>query len=51
MFYEIYILYILYINLYKSFPTMLDSLKNNNKKRDGEIGKHKLNEMRALNMK
>ena len=26
-------------------------IKNKKKKRDGEIGTHKLNEMRALNMK
>ena len=26
-------------------------LRKNIKKRDGEIGKHRLNEMRALNMK
>ena len=39
--------------VYKSFSTTLDKVlrKNNNKKRDGEIGKHKLNEMGALNMK
>ena len=32
---------------------MLDTglIKNIQKKRDGEIGKHKLNEMGALNMK
>ena len=44
----------IYILLYKSFSTTLDKgLRNNNnkKKRDGEVGKHKLNEMKALIMK
>ena len=50
---NIYIIH--YIYIYKSFPTTFDKglrkNNNNNKKRDGEIGKHKLNEMGALNMK
>ena len=49
------ILYMLftYLYIYKSFSTMLDKGlgKNNHKKRDGEIGKHKLNEMEAMNMR
>ena len=49
-----YIIHI-YIYVYESFSTTLDKglrkNNNNNKKRDGEIGKHKLNEMGALNMK
>ena len=52
MFSKIYILYIT-IYVYKSFSTTLDKglSKNIKKKRDGEIGEHKLNEMGALNMK
>ena len=50
-----YVYYTCYLNiyLYKSFSTMLDKVlrKNIKKKGDGEIGKHKLNEMGALNMK
>ena len=54
-----YILYILYtyiyicVYVYKSFSTMLDKGlgKNNHKKRYGEIGKHKLNELEAMNMR
>ena len=35
----------------KNFSTTLDkALKKNNKKRD-ETGKHKINELRALNMR
>jgi len=35
-----------------SFSTMLaKGLRKNIRKRDGKIGKHKVNEMRALNMK
>jgi len=47
-----YTIYI-FIYVYKSFSTILDKglRKNIKKKRDGEIGKHKLNEMGALNMK
>ena len=47
-----YIIHI-YIYVYKSFSTMLDKGlgKNNHKKRDGEIGKHKLNETGTLTMK
>ena len=43
----------LYIYVYKSFSTTLDKglRKNIKNKRDGEIGKHKLNEMETLNMK
>ena len=45
----------MYIYECRSFSTMLDKgLRKNIKKkkrRDGEIGKHKLNEMGALNMK
>ena len=43
----------IYIYVYKSFSTVLDKglRKNIKKKRDGEIGKRKLNEMGALNMK
>ena len=48
-------IYICYIYVYKSFSPMLDTglWKNikKKKKRDGEIGKHKLNEMGTLNMK
>ena len=47
IFYKIY-----YIYVYKSFSAMLDKgLRKNIKKIDGEIGKHKLNEMGALNIK
>ena len=49
----LYILYIyIHIYVYKSFSTILDKglRKNNNKKRDREIRKHKLNEMGALTM-
>ena len=44
----------IYIYVYKSFSTMLNKglRKNIPKKRDGEIGKHKLkNEMEAQNRK
>ena len=38
--------------IYKSFSTALaEGLRKNIKKRDGEIGKHELNEMGTLNMK
>ena len=46
-------LYIYYIYVYKSFSTMLDRYKlekEYQKERDREIGKHKLNEMRALKL-
>ena len=52
-----YILYILFVCIcvYKSFSTTLDKGLGKNikkkKRRYGEIGKHKLNEMGALNMK
>ena len=42
------------IYIHKRFSTLLDKglRKNINKKRrDGKIGKHKLNEMKALNRK
>ena len=41
------------MHAYKSFPTTLDKglRKNIKKKRNGEIGEHKQNEMGALNMK
>ena len=53
MFSKIYIIHTIYIYIHKSFSTMLDKglRKNIKKKRDGEIGKHKLNEMVALSMK
>ena len=39
-------------HVYKSFSTTCDKgLRKNIKKRDGEIGEHKANEMGALNMK
>ena len=43
----------IYVHIYKSFSTTLDKglRKNIKKRRDGEIGKHKLNEMGAPNMK
>ena len=48
-------MHIIYIHVYKSFSTTLGKgLRENVKKkkrRNGEIGKHKLNEMGALNMK
>ena len=38
--------------MYKKFSTTLyKGLRENIRKRDGKIGKHKVNEMRALNMK
>ena len=38
--------------MYKSFSTTLDkALRKDNKKGDGKIGKHKLNEIGALNIK
>ena len=49
-----YILHSIYIYVYKSFSTMLDKGLRKNikwKRRDGEIGKYKLNEMGVLNMK
>ena len=42
----------IYMYIYKSFSTALaEGLRKNIKKRDGEIGKHELNEMGTLNMK
>ena len=52
MFSKIYIIHSIYIHVwvYKSFSTTLNKdLRKNNK--DGEIGKYKLNEIRALNIK
>ena len=52
---NIYIIHIIYV--YKSFPTALyekglrKNIKKKKKRRDGEIGKHKLNKIGALNMK
>ena len=47
---SIYNTYLSYV--YKSFSTTCDKgLRKNIKKRDGEIGEHKVNEMGALNMK
>ena len=46
----IYYTYSLYIYVYKNFPAIFDEGLRNNK-RDGEIGKHNLNEMGVLNMK
>ena len=45
----IYIYIYKHTHIYIAFSTMLD--KEYKKKRDGEIRKHKLNEMRALNTK
>ena len=42
---------IIYTYVYKSFSTILDKGLRNNIKKDGEIGKHKINEMGALNVK
>ena len=52
MFSEIH-MHTIYIYVYKSFSTTPDKAlkKNIKKKRYGEIGKHKLNKMGALNMK
>ena len=46
----IYIYTHTHIYIYKAFSTMLDK-EYKKKRRDGEIRKHKLNEMRALNTK
>ena len=49
-----YILYILFIYVYtKAFLLHLIKAweRTSKKERDGEIGKHKLNEMGALNMR
>jgi len=54
LFSKIYIIHISYTYVYKSFSTMLDKVLTKNikrKRRDGEIGKNKLNEMGELNMK
>ena len=56
MFSKIYILCII-IYVYKSFSTTLDKdlskniKKKKRRRRDGEIGEHKLNEMGAVTMK
>ena len=49
----LYILYIYYTQTHTSFSTTLDKglRKNIKKKKTDEIGKYKLNEMGALNMK
>ena len=49
-------MHIICIYVYKSFSTMLDTgliknIKKKKRRRDGETGKHKLNEMGALKMK
>ena len=46
-----YSIHTIYKCVYKSFSTMLDKGLQNNKKRDGAIGKYKLNKIGALNMK
>ena len=47
---KLYIICIIHTN--KSFSTTFDKgLRNNNNKKETEIGKHKLNEMGALNIK
>ena len=49
---KIFVILTLYIYVYNNFSaTLYKALRKNlKKKRDGKIGKHKLNEMRALNM-
>ena len=42
---------IIYTYVYKSFSTILDKGLRNTIKKDGEIGKHNINEMGALNVK
>ena len=50
--YIYYIIHTLYIYVYRDFSNTLDSLeKECQKRRDRQIGKHKLNEMGALDMK
>ena len=51
--YKINILYILYIYIHTHTQkfSMLDKGLKTQKKRDGEIGEHKLNEMGGLRMK
>ena len=48
-----YIIHTIYICVYKSFSTILDKdlRKNITNRRDGETGKHKLNEVGALKIK
>ena len=48
-----YIIHTIYICVYKSFSTTLDKdlRKNIKNRRDGETGKHKLDEVGALDMK
>ena len=51
MFSKIYIMHIIYICVNKNFSTLLNKgLRKDIKKIDGKVGKHKLNEMGALNM-
>ena len=40
-----------YLCMYKTFFPMLDQVLRKNNKQETEIGKHKLNETGALNMK
>ena len=49
--YIVHIYIYIYVYVYKSFTTVDKGLKKNSKKRHGEIGEHKLNEMGAMNMK
>ena len=54
MYLYIYVYVCVCVYVHKSFFTTFDSMRKNIKKkkrRDREIGKHKLNEMGALNMK
>ena len=43
----------IYIYVYKNFSNTLDKglIKNSKKRRDGEIGESKVNEMEAMNIK
>ena len=48
----VYVYIYIYIHTHKRFSTTLDKgLKKNIKKKDGGIGKHKLNQVGALSMK
>ena len=48
-----YVIHTIYMCVYKSFSTTLDKdlRKNIKNRRDGETGKHKLDEVGALDMK
>ena len=51
---KIYIIHMICICINKNLSTLLDKCLRKNikkKKRDGKVGKHRLNEMGALNMK